>query len=158
MEFVVADRHGRPICLVEAANIGAANLAVMRLPSGRAFDGTIRPRAEVEPQIAAHEARRVERAKATFGRLGVGEAIAIQGFSESRRSGLDTLPRYRIPSGGLPARWATPSSSQTQAAELRERTRGRTTAPSAQTVELRERAAKTWARLGIGEAAATRGF
>ena len=121
-EYVVSDTHGRPLCVVEAPNIGAVNLAIMRLPSGRGFDGTIRPRAEVEPQITAHEARRVERAKAAWGALGVSEAVAVQGFNESRRSGLDALPRYRIPAGGLPARsGATPSSTETQAAALRER-------------------------------------
>ena len=149
-EYVVSSKDGRPMFVAEAPNIGAINVALLR--HWRGFDGTIKPLSEAKTEITAQETRQREqreRLVKAFGRLGVSESAALRGISESRRSGLDALPHYRLPA---------PSSSSSGSHLLSERTVGAPSAPSAQTVELRERAVRALGRLGVSEEVALRGL
>ena len=151
-EYVVSTKHGRPMFVVEAPNIGAVNLTLMRHAKG--FDGTIRPLAEAEAEATGYDTRQRERLSNALQRLGLsGDGPAVRDLTESRGSQLWRLPHYRIPSGGLPG----PSSSSGSRL-LSERTAGAPSAPSAQTVELRERAVRALGRLGVSEEVALRGL
>ena len=147
-EYVVSTKHGRPMFVVEAPNIGAVNLTLMRHAKG--FDGTIRPLAEAEAEATGYDTRQRERLSNALQRLGLsGDGPAVRDLTESRGSQLRRLPHYRIPSGGLPG----PSSSSSS--QLLSERSG---APSTQTVELRERAVKALGRLGVSEEVALRGL
>ena len=141
-EFVISDRSGRPMAVVEAPNIGSINSAIMRLPSGQGFDGTIRLLSEVETEFAGADTRRRERLSTTLQRLGMsGDGLAGRNLAESRASHLRRLPHYKIPAGGIPA--GSGSGATPSAAEVG---------------ELRERAVKAFDRLGVSEAVALRGL